>query len=156
MDKLSEFIVQAKQATYASTGVEGDILGEGGSKILAFSDGEWRYQDQYFGFNPFSGEEVVWQNGQAVWSLNYYGRVLAGAPVSALDVYAFLKLALQRVDVLRPFRGPEEFADGIWRYVDESRGSVEAFTGIETIYRSGIEVYELSYHGGIVKPKSRD
>lgn len=153
MDKLPEFLVRAKVSTYAANGEDGEILGEGGSKIFGYSEGVWRYEDRYFGFDPFIGEEIVWQSGQPVWGMNYYGRIFSGSPIAAPEIYAFLKSALSQVKADLPFRGPEEFMSGIMRYVNEVQGTVETFSGVEAIYRGGIQVYELNYHGGIIKSR---
>jgi hypothetical protein len=48
----------------------------------------------------------------------------------------------------RPFRGPRALEKGDYRYVDESQGGVDRFTGVERILYQGREVYRLHYHGG--------
>ena len=64
--KLSDFLVKAKINTYAS------------GKEFDFEEKEFRYRDRYFGFNPFIGEEVVWQKKEIIWGMNYYGRIVSG------------------------------------------------------------------------------
>src|SRR3989344_7155175 len=103
--KLEEFLVKAKVNTYARSGERGEKKLDDRSRELTFIEGKWRYRDRYFGFNPFGGEEVVWQKNQAVWLMNYQGRViLKNVPVE--DVYVFLKKALKLVRKSSSFRGP--------------------------------------------------
>ena len=58
---------------------------------------------------------------------------------------------LKRIEEDRPFRGPSEFHAGEWIYGDESNGKVDDFRGVERIFYRDQKVYELHYHGGIVK-----
>ena len=48
----------------------------------------------------------------------------------------------------RPFRGPDNFKEGGFEYVDKSSGDIKMFCGTETILFKGQEVYRLYYHGG--------
>ncbi len=148
--RLEQFLVKAKLHTYASGDGGGERILEDGCKELDFQEGEFKYRDRYFGGNPFVGEEVVWQGGQAIWAMNYYGTVLAQTAPPA-QVYQFLQKALGQVKEDRPFRGPACLQEGDWEYVDESQGTVECFLGVERILYKGQAVYRLEYHGGIVK-----
>jgi hypothetical protein len=49
------------------------------------------------------------------------------------------------------FLGGFEHSIGNSTYVDASEGDVASFTGKEWIACDGIRVYELVYHGGLVK-----
>jgi hypothetical protein len=148
--RLEQFLIKAKLHTYAGSGEGGERLLEDGCKELGFQEGEFKYRDRYFGWNPFVGEEVVWQGEQIVWAMNYYGVVLTET-VSPSQVYGFLQKALGQVKEDRPFRGPAHWREGDWEYVDESQGAVERFLGVEQILYSGQVVYRLDYHGGKVK-----
>jgi hypothetical protein len=64
--QLSKFLVKAKINTYASSGEGGEKLLSDGSKEFEFREKEFKYRDRYFGFNPFVGEEIVWQNEKVV------------------------------------------------------------------------------------------
>jgi len=64
--ELSKFLVKAKISTYASEGEANEIVLEDGAKELTFEDGEFKYRDRYYGFNPFVGEEIVWKNGKII------------------------------------------------------------------------------------------
>ena len=150
--KLEEFLVKAKVSAYASGGEGGEQLFADGCKELSFQEGEFKYRDRYFGWNPFVGEEVVWQDGQIAWAMNYYGLVFDEV-VPAGQVYTFLQQAMKQVKEDRPFRGPRSLKEDDYQYLDESQGSLEQFTGTERIYHQGRQVYRLHYHGGRVQAK---
>jgi hypothetical protein len=148
--ELSEFLIKAKTGTYASNGEANEQKLPDGSLELTYSADEFSYRDRYFGFDPFSGQEIVFQNGKAIWSLNYYGRTVDKKYPGA-QVYAFLQKALRQVTLERPFRGPSTFAEGDFMYNDESSGTLESFSGVERILFNRHKVYTLKYHGGMVK-----
>jgi len=111
---LREFLVKAKACGYATKGESDELELADGGKELSYREGEYAYRDRYYGFNPFVGEEVVWQDGRVVWAMNYYGRITSGS-ISSSEVYRFLQKALREVKPDRPFRGPREFADSEFR-----------------------------------------
>jgi len=147
--KLSEFLVKAKNKTYATGGEERETVLGDGSKEFAYKEGMFQYRDRYLGFNPFVGGEVVWRNRELIWGMNYYGRIIP--KVSASITYQFLREALRRVNEDRPFRGPPTFVEGPLVYRNETTGWIDCFTGTERILDSGREIYRLFYHGGRVK-----
>ncbi len=149
--ELAKFLVKAKISTYASVGEREEKVLEDGSYELTYEEGEFKYRDRYFGFNPFIGEEVVWQNGKITWAMNYYGGVTSEIP--AKEIYAFLKKAMRQVKEDRPFRGPRNFKEEDFEYIDESEGNINNFSGTERILYKGKEVYKLYYHGGLIKGK---
>src|SRR3989344_4031858 len=150
--ELSKFLVKAKIATYASVGEANERTLEDGAKELTFEDGTFKYRDRYYGFNPFIGQEVIFQNEKIVWSMNYYGKIIS-LTVSAKQIYEFLKSAMRQIKEDRPFRGPNNFKSGDFEYIDESTGDVNDFSGTERILFKGQENYILIYHGGTVKSK---
>ena len=145
--ELSKFLVKAKIATYASEGESNERVLEDGAKELTFEDGEFKYRDRYYGFNPFVGEEIVWKEDKIVWSMNYFGKILSDV-VSAKEVYKFLQSAMRQVKEDRLFRGPNNFKSGDFEYFDKSTSDVHNFTGVERILFKGQEIYRLNYHGG--------
>ena len=145
--ELREFLVKAKLSTYAGSGEGAERILKGGAKELTYEEGDFKYVDRYFGFNPFAGEEIVFRNEKAVWAMNYYGRVIS-RKVSAKKVYGFLKQALRLAGKDRPFRGPERFRKGDFEYLNEINGNIKEFSGIERIIHKGNEAYRLFYHGG--------
>lgn len=144
---LIDFIVKAKKHTYAS-GRKSRVLDDGFEE-LTFSEGDLFYRDRWAGSNPFGGEEVVMENGKAIWIMNYYGLSFS-TEVDAKKVYEFLRMAMKRVGTDRPFRGPLRFSEGDFEYLDESEGSIDKFRGTERILYKGKDVYRLNYHGGRV------
>jgi hypothetical protein len=145
--ELSKFLVKAKIATYASEGEANEMVLEDGAKELTFKSGSFKYRDRYYGFNPFAGEEIVWQDDKIIWSMNYFGKISSDV-VSKKEVYKFLQSVMRQVKEDRPFRGPNNFKSGDFEYIDESTGDVHNFTGTERILLKGQEIYRLNYHGG--------
>ncbi len=149
---LEQFLVQAKVSAYAGNGEGGEGILSDGCRELTFQEGAFKYRDRYFGWNPFVGEEVVWEGDQVVWAMNYYGTVF-NELVPAGQVYAFLQKAMNQVQADRPFRGPSSLKEDAFEYFDESQGTAQGFTGVEKIFYRGQEIYRLTYHGGRVKAK---
>ena len=146
MDKqIIEFLMKAKQATYAGKGAE-TTSSRVKSHDLIYRDGEYMYYDTYLGGDRFAGEEALWIADVPYWSMNYIGRV-TGSPFSG----DFLKEALLRVPEDEPYRGPRKYADGDYVYRCETAGSFEWFQGKETIDYRGKQIYECYYHGGLIK-----
>jgi hypothetical protein len=148
-DPRSEFLLQAKLQTYASSGEGGERILADGSKELIWEDGDYKYRDSYFGYNPFIGEEIVWQNSKAIWGMNYYGQIVSDQ-VLAKDIYRFLQTALRLIEIEKPFRGPDYFQEGDWEYQNTTPGAVDKFEGLEVIYFQKEKVYELKYQGGLI------
>ena len=148
---LKEFLVKAKIATYASDGEGGERKLEDGGRELSFSQGAYKYRDRYYGFNPFIGEEVVWLDGRVVWGMNYCGMLVNG--VDAKAVYGFLKKALKKVPVSVPYRGPELLEENGYRYENSWKEKNGFFGGSEIILSNGELVYELFYHGFVIRSK---
>lgn len=145
--ELVEFLLEAKLHGYASVGERDETKLEGGGKRLSYRARSFLYQDTYYGNDPFIGEELVWQDGVALWGMNFYGLVLE-VDIPSGDIYRFLQQAMRQVGPERPFRGPDNFRAGDWEYRDESRGNLERFSGEETILFQGRPIYRLTYHGG--------
>lgn len=148
---LTTFLVTAKQHTYAAEGSTEEKLADG-ARQLVYRSGPFEYRDRYYGFNPFGGEEVVWEEGKPIWCMHYWGEAHS-LLVSPAAVYEFLRRALRAVPAERPFRGPRSFSDGRWTYHNYVLGSVEAFRGDERILYEGSRVYSCAYHGGTVREK---
>ena len=146
---LASFLVQAKLAGYATSGEGGERDTEDCGKEFHFEAGELKYRDRYYGFNPFAGEELVWSAGRPIWLMNYYGLV-TGGEVEPAEVFEFLKAAMQRIDIERPYRGPSVHEESDYEYRDESWGSIQRFRGKEVIRYRGEDIYELSYQGGML------
>ena len=146
--KLSKFLVKAKINTYASSGEGGEKPLSNGNKEFEFREKEFKYRDRYFGFNPFVGEEIVWQNEKVVWGMNYYGKIVSEI-IPAKKIYQFLQEALKKITKDKPFRGPDNFKNDDFEYINKVDGTVEWFKGQEVIFYRKQQVYKLNYHGGL-------
>ena len=143
--KLVEFIIKAKQATYAGKGAE-TTSSRVKSHDLIYKDGDYMYYDTYLGGEKFAGEEALWIKGKPYWSMNYIGRVIG-------DSFSgdFLKEALLLVPEDKPFRGPKDYSNGDYHYHCDIDGDFEWFQGKEVISYKGKEIYECVFHGGLVE-----
>ena len=139
-----QFLIRAKQATYAGKGAE-TAPSRIGSHDLAYREGEYLYYDTYLGGDRFAGEEALWISDRPHWSMNYAGRV-TGAHFSG----DFLKEALLHVPEEKPYRGPERYVTDDYVYRCDSEGSFDWFQGRETITCRGQLIYECVFHGGII------
>jgi len=163
LEKLANFLVIAKKATYAN---------EFATKLpdperplhdeLEYSDGEFYYMDSYVGFFQAPGMEEVRlnnKNGKAIWTMAYSGGMLRDYQESkdfAKETFTFLKSALGSVEESSPFRGPKklEAKHGLWIYENSFEGDIKRFKGHEKIMirtdECYQEVFSQDYIGGIV------
>ncbi len=148
MEELKKFLFEAKKNAYANENAK-ETKVKGGGKLLIYSKENLVYQDKYFGLDPFSGEELIIKNGKVIWMMNYYGRTIS--KVSSKEVYTFLKRSLMKADIKNPFRGPNEFSEKDFKYLNKTEGTIDSFRGTEKILHKKKEVYYCNYHGGFVK-----
>ncbi len=142
---IIEFLIRAKQATYAGKGAE-TTSSRIKSHDLHYTEGNLMYYDTYLGGERFVGEEALWISETPYWSMNYVGRV-TGENFSG----DFLKESLLRVPFEKPYRGPDEYSDGDYSYKCAVSGEFDWFQGKETICYKGKEIYECYFHGGLIK-----
>ncbi|CRZ33848.1 transcriptional regulator with XRE-family HTH domain [Herbinix hemicellulosilytica] len=145
MDKLIEFRIEAGANTYAACMNE-TASTRFDSHDYQYSKGPFIYHDTYVGGEQFAGEEAIWQDGKAVYAMNYMGRVL-GEPFSG----DFLKEALRKADKNMPYRGPEYYQSGEYLYKSKVMGDFTWFQGYEEIYYNGTIIYECYFHGGLIR-----
>ncbi|MFN2272178.1 MAG: DUF5680 domain-containing protein [Anaerolineae bacterium] len=150
LKQLEAFIVKAKAATYVGDGAKGPAC-RPGSHDLQFQDGDFAYLDSYFGGVDFIGEEVVYYKGEPVWAMNYYGRILEPEMIAAAEAGQIIKQSLSAMYQEGRFLGGFEYDTDGGVYTDTSEGDAAAFAGKEWITREGVRVYELVYHGGLIK-----
>ena len=150
LEQLDAFIVQAKATTYVGKGAR-SLSYRPGSHDLQFHEGAFSYLDSYFGGTDFLGQEVVYHEGKPVWVMNYYGRILEPALISAAEAGQIIQESLSLLYREGRFLGGFEHATRDSTYVDASEGDVSSFVGQESITRENVKVYELVYHGGLVK-----
>lgn len=146
MDKtVIDFLIKAKKKTYAGKGAE-TIASREKSHDLIYREDSFMYYDTYLGSEKFAGEEALWIADNPYWSMNYIGRI-TGENFNG----DFLKKALLNVPLEKPFRGPEKYEDGNYRYTCFVNGSFDWFQGKEIISFCGKEIYECYFHGGLIK-----
>lgn len=147
-DAFIAFLLDAKRATYASTGRDAVVEAAlPGAHQLEYSAGPFLYRDVYYGGEQFIGQETVYHAGQPLWSMCY-----AGWSIDVqIPVGDFLKEALRHVEPEHPYRGPGHFQNGDYAYTNECHGAVDRFWGYETIEYQGRMIYELRYQGGAIR-----
>ena len=146
--EIISFLTEAKKSTYANFSAGKIEPSRPGSTDLAYESSDFKYLDTFVGGANFSGSEVVYHKNAPVWSMNYIGRQLSGDVKLTID---FLTKALASVNLSMPYRGPAFLRDGKFVYVNSINGEFKWFQGFERIYCDDEHVYELVYHGGVIK-----
>jgi hypothetical protein len=150
LDALRAFILRAKSASYVGSG-QHLLPYRLDSQDLQFIDGDWAYHDSYVGNSDFMGEEIVYYQRQVVWGMNYFGYILQPDRISSAQAGHVIKVSLTRLYQEGRFLGGFEQTVDDLRYVDTNEGDFQLFHGREWIEREGQIVYELLYHGGVIK-----
>ena len=147
---LHDFIVRAKSASYVG---DGKTIAPCriASHDLAYQEGSFSYLDSYFGGWDFIGEEVVYFDNEPVWAMNYYGRVLHPELITAAQAGQVIKASLSRMYKEGRFLGGFSYTHEGFGYEDTSQGEFTSFSGREWISAEDLTVYELLYHGGLIK-----
>lgn len=150
MSSFIEFLIKAKQATYAGQGDEATTTPlVPGSKQLEYQEQSFLYRDIYVGMLAFVGQEIVYQDKTPLWSMSYAGGLRPGVSQTwAGPVYAFLRQALLTPWAELPVRGPVALTEADWRYVLTAQGKIEYFWGIEQIFKGNDHLYQLHFSGG--------
>lgn len=147
---LEEFIVRAKAKTYVGEGQKSPSS-RPSSHDLQYHEGSFSYLDSYFGGTDFIGEEVVYFEGKPVWAMNYYGRILDPTLIDGQTAGRIIKESLSKLYQEGRFLGGFENETFMGSYFDTNEGDVLSFKGLEWITVQDQKVYELVYHGGMVK-----
>jgi hypothetical protein len=142
--------VRAKAATYVGGGAK-SLSRRPNSHDLEYHEGAFSYLDSYFGGADFLGQEVVYHEKRPVWAMNYYGRILDPGRISAAEAGRIIQESLSRMYQEGRFLGGFEHQVQDGTYVDSNEGDVSSFKGTEFIVRDGVKVYELFYHGGLIR-----
>jgi hypothetical protein len=150
LEEFEAFIVAAKRCTYVGDGTPASPL-RPGSHDLERAQGEFAYHDCYFGGTDFVGEEVVYWRKRPVWAENYFGHVLEPDLISAERAGQVIKSSLTKMYAEGRFLGGFQATDGDCAYHDTSTGDTTWFQGREWIELAGRTVYELYYHGGLIR-----
>ena len=147
---LNAFIVRAKANSYVGNG-EKSFAYRPGSHDIQYHEAGLAYLDSYFGSTDFLGQEVAYRDGSPIWAMNYYGRILRPDLYNGAMAGQVIKDSLSKLYKTGRFLGSSENMTPLGRYVDTNEGDVNAFTGLEWIEYTGVKVYELHYHGGMIK-----
>ena len=152
-DILTQFLVQAKRATYATQGDDATVtplLPQ--SRQLEYGDDALFYRDVYVGITSFVGQEIVYYENQPIWSLSYAGGLEphVDSAQAMHPVFAFLRTALQQVSEDHPYRGPDDTAASLYHYIHQQHGDFETFWGTERITERAQTVYTLRYSGRVL------
>lgn len=146
---LSQFLIQAKTATYAAGDTAKKIKESDHSTTLVFEEWDWKYHDNYFGGEPYGGREVVFFEWKPIWMMTYYGWVEESIKV-AWEIYSILQWALRNIPEDAPYRWPTKYQSWEYYYSNSHTWSLEQFSGKETIEKNGEIVYQAQYMGGSV------
>ena len=150
IQKLLDFILRAKQATYVGSGKK-LLPYRLGSHDLQFFEDDWAYHDSYVGENDFMGEEIVYFRGKPVWGMNYFGRIIDPERITSAEAGAMIKQSLSKMYLSGRFLGGYNHSSGQLTYTDTNDGDPLYFTGKEWIEKNGEIVYTLVYHGGLIR-----
>ena len=150
--EFAAFLRTAKLATYAAQGDDASVpplLPD--ARQLEYSLGSYLYRDIYFGMLGFAGQEVVYLEGRAVWSMSYAGGLLPGVDKpDAAQIYRALRAALSAAPADLPLRGPDSFEFAGLHYSCTPTGTLDRFHGYESISRQDRLLYDLHFAGGVV------
>ena len=154
MERLEEFLIEAKKQTYANGNIEKVSSSREGSNDYHYEKDGMKYHDTFFGGVKFVGEEVVYIDSEVpVWGMNYYG-VTVDSSLSEEAMDKALRPALMRVGEdtsVLPLRGPRRFENEGYIYTFKCEGTLESFCGIEEIYKDDKLIFKLQCHGGLIK-----
>ncbi len=145
LERLKEFIAEARRNTYASDATPIGNPRLLGSVQLEFQKEDYFYCDIYFlGDQKFVGQEIVYQNSKPVWAMNYMGDAIGKTEVN------FLKESLFKLSEKCRFGQVSEFEKREFKYKDEGQGNLEDFSGHEEIFLEQKIIYKLDYQGGLI------
>lgn len=116
-------------------------------KVLKLTIDSYTYEDEYYGGEPYSGNETIWENGKDIFRCVYWGKVIKG--VNFPDIYGFLRKALYKgPDGELAHRGPGQYVEGDMKYTNSIEGNIEDFRQVEKIFMNEKEVYVAYFVGG--------
>jgi hypothetical protein len=151
--QFCDFLVKAKKAGYASSNFFNKTIEKDKSKTIVFKLGDWKYNDNYFGGEPYGGREVVFYKNQPIYMMVYYGSVDKSVK-DFKKVYKFLREALNLIPEDKPFRGPKFYKNEDYAYRNWFSGDINNFSGVEKIYFGKKKIYEAKYLGGLVDQRN--
>lgn len=148
--ELHDFIIRAKAETYVGKGTK-TLPYRPEAYELQYREDDLFYLDSYFGGSDFIGQETVYYKKKPIWAMNYYGRLLDPDAITASEAGLTIQESLTAMYKEGRFLGGFEYVTKYGMYVDTSDGDVTSFTGKEWIKRDDSLLYELVYHGGLIR-----
>ena len=112
-DVFVDFLIRAKQHTYAAQGDEASVNPHlAGSRQLEYHEESFFYRDIYFGTRYFVGQETVYHEEYPYLAMSYSGGVesVIDDTDEIQQIYAFLRMALRQVSREYIYRGSEWYA----------------------------------------------
>lgn len=139
--KFNEMGYADENAKYVSNGK--------GGYIIKLTDDKWTYEDEFYGGEPYSGNETVWFENKECFRCVYWGKVSEG--INFADIYNFLRSALRKgPNGQCVHRGPQCYVENDLIYTNNTVGDIESFQTIERIFKKDIEVYTAWFIGGLI------
>ena len=150
--ELKKFLYSANKNGYAGDGKKVEPQRPGFDE-LEYIEGDYLYHDSYSGHFFAPGQEIVYFKNEPIWAMAYAGGMKFehhGDEKIAKETITFLKKALLGMDPEKPYRGPEKFAEGDWKYESELKGGIKDFVGNEKIFHKDKPLFEQNFIGGII------
>lgn len=149
-EELYDFIVKAKENSYVGRAPK-CLSYRPGSQDIQFQLGPFKYLDSYFGGTDFLGQEVVYFNDIPIWAMNYYGKILCPEIYNGEMAGNVILESLAHLYQSGHFLGNSKHQTTLGIYHDTNQGDVTSFTGYEWIDYQNRKVYDLNYHGRLIK-----
>lgn len=154
-EDLENFFREAVLNGYGSNSREAIVIvgADGGTKI-SLTRGDWNYQDEFFGGEPFAGMTHISYKNRTVFVMNYDGVVEDQSRIK--EVYACLHAALMNRDKELPWRGPLSFTheNGLQYICSFPSGTPPKSFMIEEFIvdnnKPSRALYRASFHGRLV------
>nr|WP_198557146.1 DUF5680 domain-containing protein [Enterovibrio nigricans] len=108
-----------------------------GAHDIQFQDGPFQYLDSYFGGTDFLGQETVYFKSQAIWAMNYYGKILEPSMFDGEKAGIVVLDSLSKLYETGHFLGDSVNETPLGTYHDTNSGTVDSFTGYEWIKFEG-------------------
>lgn len=147
--ELCAFLVKAKKWTYASWNDKISIKEKDFSTTLVYDEWNYKYNDNYFGWEPYWGREVVFFKNKPIYIMTYYGFVEKNVE-NLWEVYKFLQESLALIPEDKPFRWPKKYKKNNFKYENIFFWEIDNFNWTEKIFLDWKKIYEASYMWGYV------
>ena len=129
---LKDFLVKAKKSTYASWEESIKIKERDNSTTLVFENWDFKYHDNYFGWEPYWWREVVFYKWNIVYIMIYYWFVYSEVS-NVGEIYKTLQKALSKIPKDYPYRWPENLKEWEFEYINNFSWEIDNFSWEEII-----------------------